>query len=125
MKPLYERYVTLKHADQGAAWRAGYESIDFEADVAGLYAQLEPLYRELHAFVRRRLSEVYGEDRIDVRGPLPAHVLGDMWGRFWASLYEHMVPYPNKPSIDPSEEMKRQNYTVEKIYQVKEAPKCA
>ncbi len=42
-----------------------------------------------------------------------------MWGRFWSPLYELMVPYPDKPSVDPSEEMKRQNYTVEKIFRVR------
>ncbi len=41
-----------------------------------------------------------------------------MWGRFWSGLYDQMIPYPDKPSIDPSEEMKAQNYTVEKIFQV-------
>ncbi len=42
-----------------------------------------------------------------------------MWGRFWSPLYDLMVPYPDKPSVDPSEEMKRQNYTVEKIFRVR------
>ena len=41
-------------------------------------------------------------------GPMPANVLGDMWGRFWNSLYQHMVPYPDAASVDPSEELKKQ-----------------
>ena len=40
-----------------------------------------------------------------------------MWGRFWNNLYKHMVPYPEKPDIDPSDEMRAQNYTVEKMFQ--------
>ena len=27
-----------------------------------------------------------------------------------------MIPYPDKPSVDPSEEMRKQNYTVEKMF---------
>jgi hypothetical protein len=53
---------------------------------------------------------------IDLTGHLPASVLGDMWGRFWNNLYQHMVPYPDKPSIDPTPELVAQNYTVEKMY---------
>ena len=45
---------------------------------------------------------------IDLKGPLPASLLSDMWGRFWNNLYKHMVPYPNKPNLDPSEAMKEQ-----------------
>lgn len=38
-------------------------------------AQIMPLYTELHAYVRAKLIEVYG-DHIDPEGPLPAHLLG-------------------------------------------------
>lgn len=34
-----------------------------------------PLYKELHAYVRSRLMEVY-PGHIDAEGPLPAHLLG-------------------------------------------------
>lgn len=34
-----------------------------------------PLYKELHAYVRARLTEVY-PGHIDPQGPLPAHLLG-------------------------------------------------
>ncbi len=69
MKPLYERYVELKNAaavaqgykDQGDLWRAGYNSDTFEQDMLDMYKQLEPMYKELHAYVRRKLSETYGE----------------------------------------------------------------
>ena len=45
---------------------------------------------------------------IDLKGPLPASLLSDMWGRFWNNLYKHLVPYPDKPNLDPSEAMKEQ-----------------
>lgn len=37
--------------------------------------QILPLYRELHAYVRSGLMEVY-PGHIDSDGPLPAHLLG-------------------------------------------------
>ena len=48
-------------------------------------------------------------------GPLPANVLGNMWGRFWNSLYQHMVPYPDVASVDPSEELRKQASTVPSV----------
>ena len=59
---------------------------DFESEMLGIYREMEPLYTELHAYIRRRLHQVYG-DHIDLQGPLPAHLLSDMWGRFWNNLY--------------------------------------
>ena len=56
----------------------------------------------------RQLHNVYGDDVIDLRGPLPASVLSDMWGRFWNNLYKLMIPYPDKPNLDPSEAMREQ-----------------
>ena len=84
IKPLYVCYVELKNkpavlngfSDLGDEWRARYETEDFD-----LYSQLEPLYKELHAYIQRKLYEVYGPDYIDLTGPLPAHLLSDMWGR--------------------------------------------
>lgn len=37
--------------------------------------QILPLYKELHAYVRARLMEVY-PGHIEPDGPLPAHLLG-------------------------------------------------
>lgn len=51
------------------------------------FSQIMPLYTELHAYVRAKLIEVYG-DRIDPQGHLPAHLLGMLtrncsgWSRY-------------------------------------------
>jgi angiotensin-converting enzyme 2 len=47
------------------------------------------------------------QEVIDLKGKLPASVLSDMWGRFWNNLYKYVVPYPDKPSIDPTEAMEK------------------
>ena len=54
---------------------------------ATLWAELRPMYLQLHAYVRRRLKERYGDDVIGTDGTLPAHLLGE-------SLYitaEHLL----------------------------------
>ena len=53
---------------------------------------------------------------VPLNGTLPASILGDMWGRFWSGLYSHMVPYPDRPNIQPGvETMAAANMTVEEI----------
>ncbi|KAM7424399.1 hypothetical protein PAMA_000645 [Pampus argenteus] len=123
MRPLYEDYVALKNEaaklngfeDYGAYWRYNYETIEDDSqykytrdelmqDVRSLYKQILPLYKELHAYVRARLMKVY-PGHIASDGPLPAHLLGDMWGRFWTNLYPLSIPYPEKEDIDVSKTM--------------------
>ncbi|CAL8350954.1 unnamed protein product [Merluccius merluccius] len=139
MRPLYEDYVDLKNEaaklngfeDYGAYWRYNYETVgeeppfdykrdDLMRDVRDIYQQILPLYKELHAYVRSRLMGVY-TGHIDSEGPLPAHLLGDMWGRFWTNLYVHSVPYPNKPDIDVSKAMVEQKWKELRLF--KEAEK--
>jgi len=124
-KPLYTKYVELKnkqavlndHDDLGDEWRDRYETDTFGDDVIQLYKDMEPLYLDLHAYIRRKLYDQYGEEHVDINGPLPAHLLGDMWGRFWNNLYSLAVPFPDKPEIVPNEEMTKQNYTVLKMFE--------
>lgn len=63
-------------ADTGAEWRSWYESATFEQDLEELYRTIEPLYKQLHAFVRRQLYNQYGPKYINLKGPIPAHLLG-------------------------------------------------
>ena len=59
------------------------------------YKKIEPIYKELHAYVRYRLSQQFGEDIVDNDdGLLPANMLGDMWGRFWSGINPFVVPFP-------------------------------
>ncbi|KAF7253672.1 Angiotensin-converting enzyme 2 [Varanus komodoensis] len=138
MRPLYEGYVELNneaarkngYSDYGDYWRGDYE-VDFPeayrytrdelvTDVEKTFQQIEPLYKELHAYVRAHLREVYGFHLIDPKGCLPAHLLGDMWGRFWTNLYPLMIPYPNKPNIDVSSAMVQKNWNVTMIFKAAE-----
>lgn len=68
--------VHAGHADNGAFWRSLYESPTFEADLERIWQQLQPLYLNLHAYVRRALYRRHGAERINLKGPIPAHLLG-------------------------------------------------
>ncbi|HTZ61623.1 MAG TPA: M2 family metallopeptidase [Thermoplasmata archaeon] len=93
----YTRYVDLANrgarelgfADTGAMWRSKYDLPpgEFVQEVGRLWEQVRPLYRSLHAYVRRRLREAYGDDRVPADGPIPAHLLGDMWAQHWDKIY--------------------------------------
>lgn len=66
--------------DTGAEWRSWYESTTFKEDLENLFKQLQPLYLNLHAFVRRKLYNYYGPNYINLKGPVPAHLLGQfLW----------------------------------------------
>jgi UPI00016EA067 related cluster len=60
----------------GEMWRTVYESDTFIQDLEALWKQIEPLYKHLHAYVRRKLMEMYGTEKIKKNGPIPAHLLG-------------------------------------------------
>nr|XP_057944737.1 angiotensin-converting enzyme 2 [Doryrhamphus excisus] len=134
MRPLYEDYVHLKNEaaklngfeDYGAYWRYNYETVEEESpynytrdqlmeDVRSIYKQILPLYKELHAYVRGKLMDVY-TGHIEAQGPLPAHLLGDMWGRFWTNLYPLSIPYPEKPDIDVSKTMVEKGWNERRLF---------
>ncbi|GLH13913.1 Angiotensin-converting enzyme [Gryllus bimaculatus] len=100
-------------ADAGEQARAAYEVPgDALPDaLAETWAALSPLYRQLHAYVRRRLLEHYGPQRLRADGPLPAHVFGNMWAQNWRHLYPLVQPYPRRHTLDVTGEMLRQGFT--------------
>lgn len=68
--------------DAGQQQRESYEDSDINTQLTDLWTTLAPFYRELHAYVRRRLVQRYGPERIRPDGPLPAHLLGkNLWNR--------------------------------------------
>lgn len=60
----------------GALWRSKYESDTLEQDLEVLYQELQPLYLNLHAYVRRALHHHYGPEVVALKRPIPAHLLG-------------------------------------------------
>ena len=101
MKKDYARFVELSNegakevgfADTGAMWRSRYDMAPdaFAKELDRLWAQLQPLYLSLHAHVRARLHEKYGND-VPLDGPIPAHLLGNIWAQDWSNIYELVAP---------------------------------
>ncbi|XP_007889845.1 angiotensin-converting enzyme 2 [Callorhinchus milii] len=135
LRPLYEDYADLKnkaaklngYQDYGDYWRGNYETKDIGEyaysrddlvkDVESLFEEVKPLYRELHAYVRAKLMETFGSEHISRTGGLPAHLLGDMWGRFWANLYPWSIPYPSEEDIDVTQAMVEQGWTAKRMFE--------
>ncbi|CAL1599147.1 unnamed protein product [Knipowitschia caucasica] len=128
LKKEYPRFVELSNqgsaadgfADTGEYWRSWYESETFEKDLRDLYKTVEPLYLNLHAFVRRKLYDQYGPKYINLKGPIPAHLLGNMWSQTWNNVYGLMIPFPDKPNLDVTHEMERQGYNATHMFRVAE-----
>ncbi|CAF1562218.1 unnamed protein product, partial [Rotaria sp. Silwood1] len=58
-----------------------------------------PLYEQLHAYVRGRLCSKY-PNRFDCDGPIPAHILGNMWAQTWHDRLDDVTPYPDTPLVN-------------------------
>ncbi len=110
MRKDYQRFVELANkgareigfADMGAMWRSKYDMPpeDFAKEVDRLWEQVRPLYVSLHAYVRNRLREKYGDSVVPANGPIPAHLLGNMWAQSWENLYPLVAPKNADPGVD-------------------------
>ncbi|XP_004456877.2 angiotensin-converting enzyme-like protein Ace3 [Dasypus novemcinctus] len=124
LRSTFHRYVQLSnkaaqlngYKDMGALWRSRYESDTLEQDLEKLYWELQPLYLNLHAYVRRALHRHYGPELIDLRGPIPAHLLGNMWAQSWVNVLDLVLPFPNKPLEDITKIMKVQHWKTDKMF---------
>ncbi|XP_042138912.1 angiotensin-converting enzyme isoform X2 [Peromyscus maniculatus bairdii] len=122
--PLFPKYVELSnkiahlngYADGGDSWRSLYESKNLEQDLEQLYQELQPLYLNLHAYVRRALHRHYGSQHINLDGPIPAHLLGNMWAQTWSNIYDLVAPFPSAPNLDATEAMIKQGWTPRRIF---------
>ncbi|XP_071788169.1 angiotensin-converting enzyme-like isoform X1 [Asterias amurensis] len=125
-KEDYKKYVELKNVaaeangyeDGGAYWRSWYESDDLVEQTERLFEELSPLYDNLHAYVRRKLYKVYGPDYIDLEGPIPAHLLGNMWSQSWLNILDLVLPYPDAKSIDVTPVLVREGYDAQRMFEV-------
>jgi len=59
----------------GIYWqRVDFDEDDIEPMMDELYEELLPFYKQLHAYVRKKLKLIY--KGIDPEGPIPAHLQG-------------------------------------------------
>ncbi|MBI2150934.1 MAG: M2 family metallopeptidase, partial [Acidobacteria bacterium] len=101
MKKDYVRFVELSNkgakemgfTDTGAMWRSKYDMppADFTKELDRLWDQVRPLYLSLHAYVRMKLHDKYG-DVVPANGPIPSHLLGNIWAQDWSNVYSLVAP---------------------------------
>ena len=130
MRGDFARFVALSNkgarelgfADTGAMWRSKYdmEPDAFAAELDRLWDQVRPLYLSLHAYVRTKLRDKYG-DIVPASGPIPAHLLGNMWAQDWENIYPLVAPGNADPGYDLTEILKTHNTDWKKMVQYGES----
>ncbi|WP_299495983.1 M2 family metallopeptidase [uncultured Shewanella sp.] len=121
MRPLFEREVAL--ANEGAndlgydnlsvLWRSQYDMKpdDFSKELDSLWTQVKPLYDSLHCYVRGELNKEYGDTIAPANGPIPAHLLGNMWAQSWGNIYDTVAPADADPGYDITQLLREKNYS--------------
>src|SRR5512147_1997476 len=118
MRKDFTRFVELSNKgaaelgfkDTGAMWRSKYDmpADDFNKELDRLWDQVRPLYLSLHAYVRSKLHEKYGS-MVPENGPIPAHLLGNIWAQDWSNIYKLVAPKDADPGYDLTKILKAKN----------------
>lgn len=130
MRKAYQRFVELTNEgakelgfdNVGDLWKSGYDmpADDFDTEATRLWGQVEPLYEELHCYVRRKLGDHYGADKVAQDQPIPAHLLGNMWAQQWSEIYDLVTPYPGVADVNVNSALQAQGWTAEKMVRTAE-----
>jgi len=125
MRDMYQRFAELTnegavefgYSDLGDMWRSAYDmsSDEFQAEADRLWQQVEPLYKELHCHVRAVLGEHYGNDKVPQDGPIPAHLLGNMWAQQWGFIFDLLEPYPGVSDLDVDTTLKTKDFSPQEM----------
>ncbi|MGD0220835.1 MAG: M2 family metallopeptidase [Terriglobia bacterium] len=119
MRKDFVRFVELSNQgarelgfkDTGALWRSKYDMPpdDFARELDRLWGQVRPLYLQLHAYVRWKLREKYGDQAVPASGPIPADLLGNLWAQSWDNVYPLVAPPNADPGYDLTQILKSRN----------------
>ncbi|PIW60606.1 M2 family metallopeptidase [Shewanella sp. CG12_big_fil_rev_8_21_14_0_65_47_15] len=120
MRPLFQREVELAnegakdlgYANLSELWRSQYDMKpdDFSQELDRLWGQVKPLYESLHCYVRGELNREYGDTNAPTTGPIPAHLLGNMWAQQWGNVYDLVAPDDADPGYDVTELLEAKGY---------------
>ncbi|XP_075230792.1 angiotensin-converting enzyme-like isoform X2 [Lycorma delicatula] len=130
LRDLYEQLVEISNyaatlngqnlTDYAQYWMEIYETPGFRFELEDVWQEIKPLYEQLHAYVRRKLRDLYGPEKISREAPLPAHILGNMWAQSWSNILDITIPYPGKNYPDVTPQMLQQGYTPEALFRLAE-----
>ncbi|CAK1548860.1 unnamed protein product [Leptosia nina] len=118
MKPMKTPYLSMVmvennaarrngYKDMGASWRDETEMPALRKLCYQLYESILPLYKLIHGVVRYQLRKIYG-DVVPEKGPMPAHLLGDLWSQNWEPMADLILDH----NINLDERIKNLNWTV-------------
>lgn len=89
MRSIYTETVEIqnkaarqnKYEDLSEYWIDDFEDNEFEKKAADLFEKIKPLYRKIHAYVRGKLENFYGNHYPESHDPelIPAHLLGKLF----------------------------------------------
>src|SRR5438128_728450 len=79
---------------------------EFTKELDRLLDEVRPLYLDLHAYVRRKLGEKYG-DIVPASGPIPADLLGNIWAQDWSNIYPLVAPAATNAGYSLTDILKR------------------
>jgi peptidyl-dipeptidase A len=107
----------LGFKDVGELWLSGYDMppAEMAKEVDRLWGQVEPLYDQLHCYVRAKLNAHYGDDVQKATGPIRADLLGNMWAQTWGNVYEYAKPEGAGIDYDLTDLLLKADYTPEKM----------
>jgi peptidyl-dipeptidase A len=125
MRDRYARLVELSNqgarelgfADTGVLWRAGYDMTpeQYSAELERVWSEVEPLYNELHTYVRKKLIQKYGAAAQRDDGMIPAHLLGNMWAQEWGNIYDLVAPPAAPQAYDIGELLQQRKTTAKQV----------
>ena len=131
--PMKDRYVRmveianegardLGYLDVAAFWQSRYDmpAAAFVAETERLWNDVKPLYQALHCHVRAKLGEFYGTDVVPPTGPIPAHLLGNMWAQEWGNIYDLVAPANADQGYDLTQQLEAKGYDATRIVQTAE-----
>jgi peptidyl-dipeptidase A len=128
-RDLFVKYVDLANTgakaigfkDVAALWQSNYDmpADKLAPEVDRLWGQVKPLYDQLHCYTRRTLNKMYGDKVVPPKGPIPAHLLGNMWAQSWDYLYPELEPYKGVAPIDVTPVLAK-SYDAKKMVQMGE-----
>uniref|UniRef100_A0A1W7R9Z8 Angiotensin-converting enzyme n=1 Tax=Hadrurus spadix TaxID=141984 RepID=A0A1W7R9Z8_9SCOR len=103
----------------GDYWLREYETPtgEFLQELKRIRQDLLPLYKQLHAYVRRRLINVYGENKINSNGPIPEHLIG-LIPQKWNKIMDVLSPYDSE--FDVTAKMKQKGTSVSEMVELAE-----
>ncbi|CAF3991984.1 unnamed protein product [Rotaria sordida] len=131
IRPVYLSYIDLltKDAKENAYddlaeyWIQDYEMgnvTEFEGIIDQILKDTMSLYEQLHAYVRGRLCSMY-QNRFNCSGPIPAHILGNMWAQTWNDRFDDIIPYPDAPLLNMTEVLIEKNYSIHQLFTIAES----